>query len=148
MGPPYGKRDPYHSHIFRDSNMGIVWVPLTIFGGPMSFGGSRSKIPTVMTKVQGNLFAVPQHDGSWTNTEAFDSLERFVGFGSSVEDDGFFWAQDSKVAFSSERYVEYGVLPWSYDCIICTTPKIQINNSFSFLFYFFMFLFLFGSFIH
>ena len=28
MGPPYGKRDPYHSHIFRDSygsGMGIVW---------------------------------------------------------------------------------------------------------------------------
>ena len=27
MGPPYGKRDPYHSHIFRDSygsGMGIV----------------------------------------------------------------------------------------------------------------------------
>ena len=28
MGPPYGKRDPYHFHIFRDSygsGMGIVW---------------------------------------------------------------------------------------------------------------------------
>ena len=28
MGPPYGKRDPYYSHIFRDSygsGMGIVW---------------------------------------------------------------------------------------------------------------------------
>ena len=25
MGPPYGKRDPYYSHIFRDSNMGVVW---------------------------------------------------------------------------------------------------------------------------
>ena len=25
MGPPYGKRDPYHSHIFRDSKMGVVW---------------------------------------------------------------------------------------------------------------------------
>ena len=23
--PLFGKRDPYHSHIFRDSNMGIVW---------------------------------------------------------------------------------------------------------------------------
>ena len=23
MGPPYGNRDPYHSHIFRDSNMGV-----------------------------------------------------------------------------------------------------------------------------
>ena len=23
--PLYGKRDPYHSHIFRDSNMGVVW---------------------------------------------------------------------------------------------------------------------------
>ena len=23
MGPPYGKRDPYYSHIFRDSNMGV-----------------------------------------------------------------------------------------------------------------------------
>ena len=41
MGPPYGKRDPYHSHIFRDSygsGMGLVWeayhkgVPL--LGGP------------------------------------------------------------------------------------------------------------------
>ena len=144
MGPPYGKRDPYHSHIFRDSygsGMGIVWeayhkgVPL--LGVPEN--------PIEMTKVQGDLFAVPQHDGSWTNTEAFDSLERFVGFGARMM---LFWAQDSKVAFSSERYVEYGVLPWSYDCIICTTPKIQINNSFSFLFYFFMFLFLFGSFIH
>ena len=30
MGPPYGKRDPYHSHIFKDSygsGMGIVWGP-------------------------------------------------------------------------------------------------------------------------
>ena len=28
MGPPYGKRDPYYSHIFRDSygsGMGRVW---------------------------------------------------------------------------------------------------------------------------
>ena len=28
MGPAYGKRDPYYSHIFRDSygnGMGIVW---------------------------------------------------------------------------------------------------------------------------
>ena len=28
MGPPYGKRDPYYSHIFRDSygsGTGIVW---------------------------------------------------------------------------------------------------------------------------
>ena len=28
MGQPYGKRDPYHSHIFRESyesGMGIVW---------------------------------------------------------------------------------------------------------------------------
>ena len=28
MGPPYGKLPilfPYHSHIFRDSEMGIVW---------------------------------------------------------------------------------------------------------------------------
>ena len=28
MGPPYGKRDPYYSHIFRDSygsGMEIVW---------------------------------------------------------------------------------------------------------------------------
>ena len=23
MGTPYGKRDPYYSHIFRDSNMGV-----------------------------------------------------------------------------------------------------------------------------
>ena len=42
MGPAYGKRDPYYSHIFRDSygnGMGIVWVPLTtsrshVLGGP------------------------------------------------------------------------------------------------------------------
>ena len=33
--PENGKRDPYYSHIFRDSygsGMGIVWVPLTIRG--------------------------------------------------------------------------------------------------------------------
>ena len=24
MGPPYGKQDPYYSHIFRDSKMGVV----------------------------------------------------------------------------------------------------------------------------
>ena len=39
--PLYGKRDPYHSHIFRDSygsGMGIVWVPLTIVGGPIVEG--------------------------------------------------------------------------------------------------------------
>ena len=32
---------PYHSHIFTDSygsGMGIVWVPLTIFGGPIIGG--------------------------------------------------------------------------------------------------------------
>ena len=23
MGPPYGKRDPYYSHIFGDSKMGV-----------------------------------------------------------------------------------------------------------------------------
>ena len=23
MGPPYGKRDPYHSQIFRDSGLGV-----------------------------------------------------------------------------------------------------------------------------
>ena len=37
MGPPYGKLDPYYSHIFRDSygsGMGIVWGPR----GPMSLG--------------------------------------------------------------------------------------------------------------
>ena len=36
MGPPYGKRDPYYSHIFRDSygsGMGIVWVSGPIVGG-------------------------------------------------------------------------------------------------------------------
>ena len=38
MGPPYGKRDPYHSHIFRDSygnGMGIVWEAYPIFGGSL-----------------------------------------------------------------------------------------------------------------
>ena len=40
---------PYYSHIFGDSKMGVglgslVWVPLTIFGGPMSDRGSL-KIP-------------------------------------------------------------------------------------------------------
>ena len=40
--PESGKRDPYYSHIFRDSKMGIVWVPLTIFGVPCPWG-SRSK---------------------------------------------------------------------------------------------------------
>ena len=46
MGPPYGKRDPYYSHIFLDSygsGMGIVWVPLTIRGSHV-LGGSL-KIP-------------------------------------------------------------------------------------------------------
>ena len=42
---------PYHSHIFRDSNMGVglgslVWVPLTIFGGPMSLGVPENPINT------------------------------------------------------------------------------------------------------
>ena len=35
MGPPYGKRDPYYSHMITDSygsGMGIVCVPLTIRG--------------------------------------------------------------------------------------------------------------------
>ena len=37
MGPPYGKRDPYYSHISRDSygsGMGIVWVRAPIIVGP------------------------------------------------------------------------------------------------------------------
>lgn len=37
-----------------------------VFRGP--FANPRT------TKVQGDLFAVPQHDRSWTNSEAFDSL--------------------------------------------------------------------------
>ena len=38
MGPPYGKRDPYYSQGFETGSavQGIVWVPLTIFGGPKS----------------------------------------------------------------------------------------------------------------
>ena len=42
MGPPYGKLPilfPYHSHEIP-KDMGMVWVPLTIFGGPMSLGVS------------------------------------------------------------------------------------------------------------
>ena len=50
MGPPYGKRDPYCSHIFGDSYgsgvQGIVWVPLTIRGSHV-LGGSL-KIPLIM----------------------------------------------------------------------------------------------------
>ncbi len=41
MGPPYGKLPilfPYHPHFRIPKDMGIVWVPLTIFGGPMSLG--------------------------------------------------------------------------------------------------------------
>ena len=37
MGPPYGKRDPYYSRIFRDScgsGMGIVWVRGPSIGCP------------------------------------------------------------------------------------------------------------------
>ena len=37
MGPFYGKRDPYYSHIFRasyQSGMGLVWVRGPILGGP------------------------------------------------------------------------------------------------------------------
>ena len=30
---PYGKRDPYHSHFRIPKDMGMVWVPLTMFGG-------------------------------------------------------------------------------------------------------------------
>ena len=40
-GTPFMVSFLYYSHIFRDSYgsaMGIVWVPLTIFGGPMSLG--------------------------------------------------------------------------------------------------------------
>ena len=39
--PENGKWDPYYSHstLMRiPKDMGIVWVPLTIFGGPMSLG--------------------------------------------------------------------------------------------------------------
>ena len=36
MGPPYGKRDPYYSHIFRDSNMGVG------LGNSMGVKGSHS----------------------------------------------------------------------------------------------------------
>ena len=53
MGPPCGKLSilfPYHSHMFRDSygsSMGIVWVPLTIFGGPMSLGDPENPIELI-----------------------------------------------------------------------------------------------------
>ena len=44
MGPPYGKLPilfTYHSHFRIPKDMGMVWVPLTIFGGPMSLGVPR-----------------------------------------------------------------------------------------------------------
>ena len=50
MGPPKMVSFPYYSHIFRDtygSGMGIVWVPLTIFGGPMSLGVPENPIDIV-----------------------------------------------------------------------------------------------------
>ena len=68
MGPPYGKRDPYHSHIFRDSygsGMGIVWeafhkgVPLLplILGSIVVFGDlwNWGKIVEILITPSGKL---------------------------------------------------------------------------------------------
>ena len=54
MGPPYGKRDPYYSLIplpcSNPQRYGkLVWVPLTIFGGPMSLG-----VPGITLDVMGS----------------------------------------------------------------------------------------------
>ena len=40
MGPPYGKQDPYYSHIFRDLDMGMGF-PLTIGGVPCPWGSLK-----------------------------------------------------------------------------------------------------------
>ena len=49
MGTPYGKRDPYYSHIFRDSNMGVglgkSMGPAYHFRGSHVLGGSRVNYP-------------------------------------------------------------------------------------------------------
>ena len=44
---------PYYSHNFRDSygsGMGIIWVPLPIFGGPMSLGVPENPIESIPWK--------------------------------------------------------------------------------------------------
>ena len=47
MGPPYGKLLIQASHIFRDSNMGVVWVlsmgPAYHFRGSHVLGGPGPK---------------------------------------------------------------------------------------------------------
>ena len=48
------------------------------------------------TKVQGDLFAIPQHDRSWTNSEAFDSLgpmERNLRRDSKIQNAGMYVGQ-------------------------------------------------------
>ena len=54
---------PYYSHIFRDSKMGVglgklVWVPLTIGGGPMSLKVPENPIDHTIPTLQGSLVGV------------------------------------------------------------------------------------------
>ncbi len=60
MGPPYGKRDPYYSHNFRDSKIGIIWVPLTIRGSHVLGGPWKSPLKvgtniSLPSSLEGNL---------------------------------------------------------------------------------------------
>ena len=63
MGPPYGKRDPYYSHIFRDPKLGVVCRPEWSPRGPMSLGvpGKNSLMQTRISEpwsyVQGYMIS-------------------------------------------------------------------------------------------
>ena len=56
MGPPYGKRDPYYSHIFRDYHQGVplLGVPgitlefVPILKGPNSLLGPQGRFFSVI----------------------------------------------------------------------------------------------------
>ena len=63
MGPPYGFRFPYYSHIFRDSNMGVglgnSMGPAYHKGVPCPWGSL--KIPLIDLKISGaSTFGQPK----------------------------------------------------------------------------------------
>ena len=70
MGPPYGKLPilvPYHSHVRIPKDMGMVWVPLPIVGGPIVGGSLKNSLiqcPSHMSKLYGGHRSSPKRTGS------------------------------------------------------------------------------------
>ena len=66
MGPPYGKRDPYHSHISRDSYGSSMGMGVPLLGVPrisLEWFSVNAWLPTKTP--QQNLKLNPRHPNTW-----------------------------------------------------------------------------------